>query len=231
MKHSITTLAAVTAVALMAAPAFADDRTMTVTGNGTVTLSPDMARVSVGVSADADTAAEAMSSMSADLAAVMAKIEAAGIEARDVQTSAINLSPRYDYPEQGGPVMVGYNASSSLQLRVRALDTLGSVLDSVVADGANQVTGVSFDVQDSSAAVDEARRNAVADAVARATLYADAAGVTLGTLQTLNEYGNTPRPMPMPEARMMAMAADAVPVAAGELSISVSVTMVYEIEN
>ncbi|WP_273689676.1 SIMPL domain-containing protein [Ketogulonicigenium vulgare] len=228
MNHSISALATA-AVLAIAAPAFADE-TMTVTGTGQVMLAPDMAHVSVGVSFDADTAAEAMAGMSTDLSAVMARVEAAGIEARDVQTSSIELNPRYDYPENSAPVLVGFTAASNLQLRVRDLDALGSVLDATVSDGANRVSGISFDVQDPAAAMNDARRAAVADAVAKANLFADAAGVRLGDLQNLTEQYAPVRPMPIAEGRMMAMAADSVPVAGGELTLSTSVTLVYEIK-
>ena len=140
-------------MALVTLPALAAETppaTISVTGEGQVEAAPDMATVAVGVQTDADTAAAAMAENSAKLAAVIERLKAAGIEPRDIQTSGLSLAPRYDYGQQDGtpPRLVGYSASNMVTVRVRALDTVGGVLDGVVADGANTLNGLSFGLAD-----------------------------------------------------------------------------------
>lgn len=222
-------------MALVTFPALAAETppaTISVTGEGRIEAAPDMATVSLGVQTDADTAATAMAENSERLAAVIERLKAAGIEPRDIQTSGLSLGPRYDYSQQDGtaPKLVGYSASNMVTVRVRALDTVGGVLDGVVADGANTLNGLSFGLAEDRPLMDEARREAVADAAAKAALYAEAAGVKLGRVITIAEAGGYAPPMPMPMAMEagFAKAAD-VPVAPGELTVSASVSMVYEI--
>ena len=221
-------------LAMVALPAFAEDAApavISVTGEGRVEAPPDMATVSLGVQTDADTAAGAMAENSARLAAVIERLKAAGIEPRDIQTSGLSLGPRYDYGRSDGapPTVVGYTAANMVTVRVRVLDSVGGVLDAVVADGANTRNGLGFGLADDSAPKDEARRRAVADAAAKAALYAEAAGVKLGRVHAITEAGGYMPPMPMAmEAAGYAKSA-AVPVAPGELAITASVGMVYEI--
>jgi uncharacterized protein YggE len=113
-------------------------------------------------------------------------------------------------------------------VRVRALDALGAVLDGVVSDGANTLNGLGFGLAEDRPLMDEARRLAVADAAAKARLYAEAAGVTLGRVRSISEAGGYAPPMPLAMEAGYAKSAD-VPVAPGELSISASVAIVYEI--
>lgn len=217
---------------LLALPAFAADpvpATISVSGEGRVEVVPDLATVSLGVTTDADTASAAMAANSDAVAQVLERLKAAGIEPRDVQTSGLSLGPRYDYGRGDGtpPKLVGYTVSNMVTVRVRALDKLGGVLDGVVADGANTLNGLGFGLAEDGEARDEARRRAVADARRRAELYAEAAGVKLGRLVSINEAGGNYAPMPMAEAAF-AKSAD-VPIAAGEVGISANVSLLYEI--
>jgi len=205
------------------------DRLITVTGEGSVTVVPDLAFVNLGVSHDAETPDEALTAMSLGMNAVLARLEAAGIAPADIQTGQLSLSQRYDDSSYDGRAkIVGFTATTSVNVRVRDMAKLGGILDAVVEDGANQFGGITFDIADRTAAMEASRRDAVADGRARAELYADAAGVTLGDLVTLNEQGGYMAPAPMMEARMAADAGS-VPIAAGELSLQTSVTMVYAI--
>jgi len=203
---------------------------MTLSGRGEVTAAPDMARVSLGVVAQARSAKSAMDQVSKQMRDVMARLEGAGIEARDLQTSDLNLRPQYARDNSNGfdgRRVVGYQASNTLGVRVRDLDMLGQVLDQALSDGVNQLFGLQFSVSDPAPLLEEARRQAVAEARAKALLYAEAAGVELGRLLTLSEANGQVRPqVMMMEARM---AVDAVPVAAGEVGLSADVTLVYEI--
>ncbi|MDZ4136162.1 MAG: SIMPL domain-containing protein [Paracoccaceae bacterium] len=218
-------------IALQAAgPALAQQRpAITVTGEGRVDAAPDVATISLGVTTEGATATQAMAANSAELARVLANLRAAGIAERDLQTSGLSLNPNWNSSAPGmSPVIAGYVASNMLSVRVRALDTLGAVLDAAVKDGANALNGVSFGLADPAPALDEARRRAVADARARAVLLTGAAGVNLGAVMSITEGGGYAAPQPMFRLER-SMAADAVPVAAGEVSISAQVTIVWEI--
>lgn len=222
-------LAAAFTVLALAAPAQEAPRAITVSGEGEVSAVPDMAIVTVGAQSEADTAAEALSATSAAVAAALEVLEAAGVEGRDIQTSGISLSPRMVWPSDGNgaPRIEGYVASNQLTVRVRDLAGLGAVLDAVVSSGANTLGGVAFTLSDPAAARDDARRAAVADARARAALYAEAAEVPLGAVREIAEEGfSQPMPRMMAEA---AMADAAPPVAPGEVTISARVRMVFDI--
>jgi hypothetical protein len=215
-------------------PALAEDAVppmITVTGTGTVEAAPDIATLSIGVTTMGETAAAALSANSAQVDAVMARLTAAGIEARDMQTSNLSLNPNWtghDGSSTTGPTIAGFVASNMLTVRVRQLDGLGAVLDAAVADGANTLNGLSFGLADPAPVLDEARKEAVADARARAELLATAAGVKLGRVISISDGSMPSGPMPMFRADAAAMA---VPIASGELGLSASVTIFYEIAN
>jgi uncharacterized protein YggE len=226
-------LIALAAGLCLTGPALAEspDRLITVTGEGRAEAVPDMATVSLGVTSEARTAAEALARNSAAMTQVLGQIAAAGIAPRDVQTSGLSLSPRWDNARSTGgpPRIVGYVVSNRVSVRVRELDGLGGLLDRLTSEGANSFGGVSFGLSEPGPIEDAARQAAVADARRKAELFAKAAGVTLGPLLSLQEAGGVSPPMPM-ERMEMAMTADiAVPVAAGEVSLLAQVTLVYAI--
>ena len=198
---------------------------ISVTGSATVNVVPDLATLSLGVTTGGDTAAAAMKANSASLTAVIARLKAAGIADRDMQTSNLSLSPNW-VPDGSGTTSVikGYVASNMLTVQIKALDTTGAVLDAAIADGANTLNGLSFGLQNDRPVQDEARKAAVADALARGKLLAEAAGTTLGPILTISEVeGVQAGPMPM----FKTADAMAVPVAAGEVGVSASVTITW----
>ncbi|MBD1202691.1 MAG: SIMPL domain-containing protein [Rhodobacteraceae bacterium] len=203
--------------------------TITVTGEGTVTAAPDLATVSLGVTTQGETAGAAMDANTAALTAVLERVKAAGVEGRDIQTSTLSLSPNWANGDGSAmPVIAGYVATNMLQIRVRNLAVLGEVLDAAVADGANTLNGVSFGLAAPEPALDEARKEAVAAARARAELLTGAVGVGLGRVLSISEGGGYAPPMPM--YRMEAAMADApVPVEGGEVGVTASVTITWEI--
>jgi uncharacterized protein len=201
---------------------------ITVTGEGRVSLPPDMATITLGVSAEATTAREAMDQTSAGVAALLDRLAAAGIERRDLQTAAINLNPVWDHRNSGTPRITGFAASNTILVRVRALDTLGGVLDAVLEAGGNTFHGLAFGLQSPEPHRDAARSAAVQDARRKAELLAEAAGVTLGPIAAITEGGAIEPPRPM--FRMQAeMASDAVPIAEGEVDVTAHVTVGWEI--
>jgi hypothetical protein len=224
-------------IAFAVAPAEAErgergPRTLTVSGLGTIASEPDEAHVSMGVQSTGKTAQEALDANTERMNAVFAALKASGIADKDMQTSNFSVSPRYkSYPrgESGPPVITGYIVSNQLTVRVRDLGRLGSVLDKVTKDGANQLGGIRFAISNSDELLDEARRRAVADALRRAKLMAEAAGVTLGPVLSISELGS-PGPRPAMMARSEAAYDSAVPVAAGEQILSANVHMEFAIE-
>ncbi|WP_207103154.1 SIMPL domain-containing protein, partial [Paracoccus shandongensis] len=200
---------------------------LTVTGQGEARVAPDMATIQLGVTTQAASAAEAMAQNSTRQAAVIEALAGAGIEGADVQTSGLNLNPVMDYAEGRAPTVTGYQASNMVAVRVKDVARLGEVLDAIVAAGANEINGIGFTRDDSSASEDEARRSAVADARHKAEVLAEAAGLTLGPVLTLRDTPamEGPRPMMM-EARAASDAAK-VPIAAGEVALSANVEMQF----
>jgi uncharacterized protein YggE len=224
-------LAALVLALAAAAPAAAQEpRRITVTGSAEVDAVPDMATVTAGVTVQAPTAAEALAQNSSIMAAVFAAIEAQGIERRDMQTSQLSLSPVWEPYRDGAEEpqkVVAYQASNLVTVRVREVAGLGAAIDAVATAGANQLHGVSFEVADPKPHLDQARADAVADARARAELYARAAGVALGPVQSIREAVQVPGPIMMRAEAAM----DAVPpVAEGTVTLQAQVEVVYAIE-
>jgi len=199
-----------------------------VTGQAMVSQPPDMAVITLGVSQTAETAADALAATNTAMVQVLARLGDLGIAERDIQTSGLGLTPRWSQPRSNNDApshVVGFEAANMVTVRLRDMDGVGGVLDAVVRDGANEFRGLHFDLQAPGPVRDQARKAAVADAMARAALYAAAAGVTLGPVIELREGGA--EPMPMMRAEMsMAMA---VPVAGGEVDVRAEVTMVFAI--
>jgi uncharacterized protein len=243
-------LLASVALALPAAPAFAqtaanggastaverEPATIAVTGEGEAAVAPDMAIVTLTVLRDGETAREALDESNAAMDEVLAAMREEGVAERDLQTSGFGINPRYVYPDGDGeprePRIAGYEVSNTLTVRLRDLDRLGAVLDSSVTLGVNQGGNIVFTNDDPTETLAEARRDAVADARARAETLSEAAGVSLGRVLRIDETTRRPEPIPMARMEMArAMAADAaVPVAAGENTYRISVTISWELE-
>jgi len=209
-----------------ALPALAEG-TITVTGEASIPATPDMATVSLGVTTEGKTAAEAMSANSEALAGVIARLKAAGIAEQDLQTTSLSLNPNWvGYDAGQTPTISNYIAMNMLNVRVRDLAALGGVLDASIADGANTLNGITFELASPRPVLDEARKAAVADAAAKAALYATAAGVSLGKVIAISEQQNDGGPMPV---FMEAKAASPVPVATGQIAMQTSVSITYQI--
>jgi len=202
--------------------------TIDVQGEGRVSVAPDMASVSLGVTTQADTAAQAMADNAARQAAIIKVLRDRGIAPQDLQTQGLNLSPMQYYSKEGQPPrIVGYQAQNIVVAQVRDLAQLGALLDAMVEAGATDLRGINFSREDSAEAEDQARAAAVTEARRRAEVIAQAAGMVLGPLQSLSDATRSigPRPMEM----MMARAADApsTPIEAGQLTIDATVNGVW----
>ena len=191
---------------------------------------PDVATISSGVVTQAADANAAMRANAEQMDKVMAAIRAAGIAERDIQTAGISIQPQYRYAENQPPAITGYQASNTVNLKVRDIAKLGKVLDALVANGANQVNGPAFEVDKPDAAYDEARIAALHKAEARAQTYAKAMGLKVRRVVSINEGGGYHPPIPMMRAQAMEMsAAKDTAVSPGETALSVSLDVVFEL--
>ena len=232
MKRRTVLAAAGTAIALLAAPALAQvipPTTVSVTGEATVSVPPDLAQVDGGVSSDAKTAREAFEANNVAMGKVLLTLKGAGIEEKDIQTSRLSLQPQSAPSRSGGPpTIVSYRASNRVTIRVRDVAKVANVIDTLVGAGANDVGGINFMVSNASKLLDEARERAVADARRKAEIYAKATGVTLGAPVSISEESS---PGPIPYRRMAAgMPVSAAPVAQGEETLQVTVSVSWAIK-
>ena len=222
-------LLAVAGAAWAQSPA-SDGTLLSVSAQAEATRVPDVATISAGVVTQAADANAAMQANAKQMDGVMRALREAGIAERDIQTSGINLNPQYRYAEDQPPAITGYQASNTVRIKVRDIGKLGGVLDALVASGANQVNGPSFEIDKPEAAYDEARRAALAKAQARAKMYADALGVRVRRIVSIDEGGGFQPPMPMP---MMARAEKGVAydtaVSPGETTLSANLSVVFEL--
>ena len=209
--------------------------TITVTGVGSADALPDQATITTGVLTRAQTATEALDQNSERMRVIIAALQDAGLEDRDIQTRNFSVQPDYVYDNnndgiQEPPKLVGYTIANDLTIYIRNLEQTGELLDQLIRLGANQVRGISFGVQDQSALMEAARKSAILDARARAELYAETAGVKLGRVLQISEPSGRTSPSPVFAMAASAEARAEVPIAAGEISVSSSITIVFEIE-
>lgn len=202
---------------------------ITVSGEGVVSLAPDMATIRLGVSERAATASDAMRQTSEKVRGILDQLDSIQVAGLDRQTSGLYLRPVYDNRprDDNGPAqVVGYEAGNTVSVTVRDLSKLGALLDAVVAEGANDFNGLEFGLQDNAEALIAARKGAVADAMARAGQLAEAAGVKLGDVLQMSESSQGYQPMEMKASLMRSMD---VPIETGEVAIRAQVTMQFAI--
>ena len=230
MKYCIGLAAVALAGALLTAPALAQvipPAAISVTGEATVSVPPDLAEIDGGVTSEAKTAREASEANNAAMGKVLQALKGAGIEEKDVQTARLSLQPQ-SAPNRSGPsAIAGYRASNRVTVRVRDVTKVANVIDTLVGAGANEIGGINFVVSQASKLLDEARERAVADARRKAEIYAKAAGVTLGAPLSISEEGNS---APAPYRRMAAGMAASAPVAQGEETLAVTVSVSWAIK-
>jgi uncharacterized protein YggE len=200
---------------------------LTVTAEGEVQGAPDLANINLGVVTEGQTAQAAVQAHPQRMNALMASLRRASVADRDVQTANLSVNPHSVYGEGVAPRITSYQASNNVNVRVRALNNLGRIMDAAVAAGGNTVNGVSFAFADPEPRLDQARTQAMQKARARADLYARAAGMSVNRIVSISEGGGMAPPMPV--MAMARMAAEATPVAPGEVKASASVTVVYEL--
>jgi hypothetical protein len=199
---------------------------ISVTGEATLSVPPDLAEVEAGVTSDAKTARAASEANNTTMGQLLLALKAAGVDAKDVQTSRLSLQPQ-NAPNRAGPsAIVGYRASNRVTVRLHDVAKVASTIDMLVGAGATNIGGINFMVSQASKLLDDARTQAVADARRKAEIYAKAAGVTLGAPLSISEQGS---PGPMPFSKMAAAPMAVTPIAQGEETLSVSVSVTWAI--
>jgi len=240
MKHAW--LGALLGAASLAGPAFAQQppsvsktiagTRLDINATGEVTRVPDVAVISAGVVTRSSTATGAIQDAADRMQRVLAALKRAGIEDRDIQTSALNLNPEYKYENNQPPQLVGYSATNQVTIRFRDIRSSGKILDALVSQGANQINGPNLTIDRPEAALDEARAKAVANGRARAELYARSLGMRIVRVVSVSEGGGSypvPPPVPMYARAEMAQAAD-TKVEPGEQKLQVNLAMVFELQ-
>ncbi len=211
-------------------PMSVDGTLLSVSASAEASRVPDVATISAGVVTQAADGKAAMAQNAQQMSKVLAAVKKAGIADKDVQTSGINLSPQYRYAENQAPTITGYQASNTVNLKVRDITGLGDVLDALAAQGSNQINGPTFQIDEPEPVYDEARLEALKKARGRAETYAKALGMRVRRIVSINEGGTgnfNPRPM-MTMAKSMDQM-ESTPVQPGETTLSVNLDVVFEL--
>jgi uncharacterized protein len=234
----VSLIVVLTLAACGTAPAASDTKVATrqlnASGQGKVYLVPDLAYVTIGVHTEAATVAEALKNNNTQAQAIQKALTGLGVDVKDIQTSAFNVYPQTQQPNPktgtGGDTVTVYVVENTVSVTVRSLSNLGSLLDQVVGAGANSINGIQFDVQDKEKALSQARKAAIDQAKAQAQEIAQASGVTLGTIQSINvTTGGTTNPVYYAKGGFQA-ADSSVPVSSGQLLITADASLAYEIK-
>ena len=210
------------------------DRTINVTGSGSVAGEPDIATLDVGVFVEKETVAEAREEAAIAMTALIESLQANGVAEKDIKTENFSIHPQYDYVENRR-ILRGYRVNNTVKAKVRELATLSDVIDDAAAAGGNNVVinSIQFMIDDTTPLQTQARSLAVKDAEAKAQTLAETSRVTLGEPITITEttyYAGPAVPFGAAETAFDDVARTSTPIASGELTITVIVTVVYEIE-
>lgn len=212
-------------------PAMPTKRTIQVSGEGEASGKPDKGLITLGVETNGRTAEQTMTDANTGMNDILKSLKASGIEEKYIQTSSIDLSPQYrhvDAPDVK-PELIGFRASMQVRITVMKIEGMGKAIDASIKSGANRVDSIQFDIRDKKPLLDQARKEAMEDALRKAKLLAAAAGVEVGLPITISDFEYGP-PRPMMDQRMMAFgAAKEMAISPGEQTLSASVQVTYEL--
>jgi uncharacterized protein len=207
-----------------------------VTGTGDVTVVPDIAVLNLGVYVQMDTLDAAQAQAAESMAAIMAVLESYNIDEEDIQTSNYSVSPVWTWDKDNNRILDGYSVSNTITVKVRNTDDAGSIIDDVVDAGGEYtvVNGISFTVEDTEAYYTQARAEAIANAIAKATQIAELTGVTLGEPNYIVDNNSNYGPIyyyPTYDASA-GKSESSVPtsISTGEVKISTSIQIVFDIK-
>lgn len=206
------------------------ETTLFIAAEASVTRAPDIAFISAGVQTEALTADAALDQNRAHMNGVFAALKSAGVQDRHIQTSNFNISPRYNYEDNRAPRLTGYNATNTVTAKITDITSLGATIDAIVSAGGNTLNGITFGVEDDAAPRDEARREAIKTALARAELYASEAGYEIARIVSISEGsgGDPSTQFGLFTARSQSDAAPSS-VSGGELDFKAAVNVTFEL--
>ena len=207
-------------------PADPATHTISVSAGGKVTVVPDVARVTLGVTITRPTVKAARANAAASMTKIIAAVKGLGVADADIQTVGLNLYPQY--ANGSANRIVGYQISEQLQITIRDLDTTGDIVDAATAKGATDVNGISFELADPAKAMNDARASAVAAAQVSAQAMATAGHVTVGSVVSISDT-NPATPIYYGAMRGAALDSAATPIKVGTQDMSVLLTVVFEI--
>jgi len=206
-------------------------RTLNVSGNGTVYLTPDIAYIYLGVHTEENDVALAVNHNNTQTQSLVNALKNLGVAAADIQTSNFSVYTTQAYDKVSGlPNGTTYVVDDTVYVTVRDLTKLGSLLNTAVSSGANNINSVTFDVADKTAAMAEARQKAMANASSLANELAMTANVTLGDIQSISYSDNSPTPYygyGMGGGGGATAPNASVPIQPGQTEISVTVSVTY----
>ena len=209
-----------------------EPRTVSVNGTGTVILAPDMAIINVGVVSEAEDSVAASEANAELVEEIKAALINLGVAESDLKTTNFSVYPMQQHDDQGQITSILYRVENNMQVKVRDLDNLGTILDGAIGAGANSIYGVQFDLSDREAANAQAIEAAMENAQGRAGVLAQAAGAELGEIQSVSTYlygGGVPARFAEAAAEEGIGMGGSVPITPGEMEIQVEVTVVYAI--
>jgi len=208
-------------------------RTLSVTGTGTINMVPDIAYINIGVHTEKPTAADAVAENNTQTQQVVDALKGAGVDVKDIQTTNFSIYSNTQFdPQTNQKVGTTYVVDNTVNVTVRKLDKLGDMLDTTVKAGANSVNSIQFDVADKSQSLKQARDLAVKDAQTQAQELSTTAGITLGPVQTISFINNVPGPVmeAFGKGGGGGVAAASVPISSGQMTLAVTINMSYEIK-
>lgn len=202
----------------------------TVSGEGKVTVIPDMAVIDVGITANRPTVKAAQDHANTVINGVSDAVKKLGVDQKDIKTTNYSIYPQYDYTAGSIGRITGYQVSVSLNLKVRNIDLANQVVDASTGGGANTVGGITLTVNEDrqKQLLQEARELAVKEAKDKATSLARAAGLTLGRIINVQESGRTPGPIPMLERAVALGGGGDTKIEAGSTDIVSTITLTFE---
>ena len=236
LKLVFPALAFVASLFAVEAPAARADtpekRTISLSATGEVKTTPDKVDITAGVTSEGQTARDALTKNTEAMTKVVDGLKGAGIARKDIQTTNFAVSPIYERKNKGEAAFItGYRVSNQVRVTLRDTKKLGDVLDEVVSLGANQINAINFGVTEPETLKDKARKRAMENAIANAALYAEAAGVELGPVLTISEFGGS-RPLARHDVAAAPMEmAQAVPIEAGTATIRVQLQVTWELRD
>jgi uncharacterized protein YggE len=234
-KFLLLTLLIIAVVALSACSASFQfgqmaPRTINVTGNAQVIIDPDIAYVSIGVHSEAENAKAAVDANNTQTKDVIAAIKAQGVEEKDIKTTNFSVYQQQKFSPTGEDLGTFFMADNTVYVTMRDITKVATILDASISAGANNIYGITFDVQDKEAATATGREQAIADAKAQAEQLAAATGSKLGAVQNISYYSNPPTPYYYDSKAAAAAEGPSIPIQPGQITMMVSVNIVYALK-